>query len=189
MQCELAKHCSLQDRTMHCTFARQATPHDTATLHQCIHMGSTCRYRGAGRSAIRDHLAARRQHAAPQLGGVPPDVSTIAAKHTRFFGRLSGRVVNTDDHGSFRRLNKYLRRDNGTSEIVRARSSGCGGSCQDPTVTRRAVKSLESAAATEPDPKAVAANDNAVVVCGDQLAFHRLHRHFIRTDEAHVTLP
>src|SRR5262249_1697996 len=33
------------------------------------------------------------------------------------------------------------------------------------------------------------ANDNAVVVCGSQLTFHRLHRRFIRTDEAQVTLP
>src|SRR5262249_37256744 len=33
------------------------------------------------------------------------------------------------------------------------------------------------------------ANDNAVVVCGGQLTFHRLHGHFIRTDEAQVTLP
>ena len=32
-------------------------------------------------------------------------------------------------------------------------------------------------------------NDNAVVVCGGQLTFHRLHRHFIRTNEAQVTLP
>jgi len=33
------------------------------------------------------------------------------------------------------------------------------------------------------------ANDNAVVVCRGQLTFHRLHRHFIWTDEAQVTLP
>ena len=33
------------------------------------------------------------------------------------------------------------------------------------------------------------ANYNAVIVCGGQLTFHRLHRHFIRTDEVQVTPP
>jgi len=36
---------------------------------------------------------------------------------------------------------------------------------------------------------ATSANDNAVIVCEGQLTFHRLHHHFIRTDEVRVTPP